>query len=138
MKIPHGLVAILILSIFFLACWDTSEFYDLKDGYKYGYYDSRKTLNVYYNDQGIVNGICSEVRWNDSFLVIKARLYSHGEISNEEEYFLLNKQHYSIHPQQMESDAVTGPITYDSLQTILKNRNIFFPDNQIVQISVDK
>lgn len=110
------------------SCFESPHFYDLGDGYQFGYYNnSKSTSNVFYNDAGIIKGICYYIEWNDNFIMVKS--YASNSLDTkplEIETFLIDKKLYSANPMQSESEAVIGPLSDDSLKSIMSKKNILF------------
>ncbi len=103
----------------FYGCFHYSEYYDLGGGFKYGYFDSKGFLNVYYNNQGIVyHGVCHSVEWNDEFILIHYYPDNGKPDIYDDKECLITKKKYSIDSLQMESEGVIKDV--DSINAILK------------------
>jgi len=118
------------ISITIASCYFNHSFYNLGQGFKYGYFDSKKTLNVYFNDQGVVQGICYSVEWNDKYILM--HYYSYDSIGNDlyvRKTCLINKELYINYPIQLESKGIISA-SEDSIHYILDHKNIILSNKQ--------
>ncbi|MGE5107934.1 MAG: hypothetical protein ACM3H8_10340 [Sphingobacteriales bacterium] len=128
---------IIVWIIFFSSCIEIGDFKHLGNGFKFGYFENSKSLsNVYYNDVGIINGVCYSVEWNADFILMESYPYINGKIEkNVINIYLLNKKEYIKNPSQLESKAVVGPLSYIALDSLKKRLNIVFTDKEKIIIS---
>ena len=118
--------------ISFCGC-NNSEFYDLGEGFRYGYFmDNKATLNVYYNDAGIVHGICYSVEWNGSYILMRYYPFdSTGSLLHTSNACLIDKKAYIKKPVQMESEAISFG-SEDSILHLLHLRKIYLVNRQSI------
>jgi hypothetical protein len=112
---------IFLITLFLNSCIEIGDIENIGDGFRFGYFDNNKmTSNLYYNDAGIFSGICDEIKWNENYILATVT----NTKSQEKNYYLLTKKLYVEQPMQMESKAVVGPISFDSLQFFLDSAKV--------------
>jgi hypothetical protein len=130
-RILINLTVIWLFSCAISGCVGYSKFYNLGDGFRYGFYDTKKTSNVFYKDQGIIHGICNSVEWNDEYILMKCELYLKGGIlTGDTSYFLIDKNEYKKYPFQTESRGTIGPFALDSIRSIINRKQIKFTETK--------
>jgi len=128
MKSLKCILSVLLLVFILAGCFESATFYNLGGGFKYGFYNNNKqTYNVFYHDQGIVRGVCYEVRWNDEYILMKSYLFiDGGRLKDEADFYLIDKKLYSKNPIQTESKAVVGPLSEADANILIGTKNILF------------
>lgn len=119
--------------IFFSSC---TKYYNLGNGFRYGYFDAKENLNVYYEDQGIVHGVCYCVEWDAKFILIYSYLFDKGRIiDTETKYYLVDKMLYINDPSQTSSRGVIGPINKEEVEKLVILKKIQFNNKKTISYS---
>jgi hypothetical protein len=116
-------------------CAEFSNFTDLGNGYQFGYYNNSKlTCNVFYNDSGIIPGVCNYVEWNEKYILARAYKTNKPDQNSILANYLIDRDIYAMDPRQKESKGVIGPLSQDSLNALLHARNIVFQSKRQIDI----
>ncbi|UAY53250.1 hypothetical protein [Ferruginibacter albus] len=127
---------VIVLSFIFLTgCFESGTFYDLGNGFNFGYYNNtKKTSDIFYNDTGILNSICHLVKWNDNYIL--AQCYYHDKNIIRDTFYLINKQLYKDNPKQLQSDGILGPLSKDAILKIMSEKDIHLINSKEIEINI--
>lgn len=110
-------VPIIGITLLVSAC-DFTNYQQIDDNFKFGYYDREDYTNVYCGDLAVIPSGCDEAKWGGNIIVARGQRryhpYAWAPASTAEDtvaYFIINKLLYLKNPAAQElSDGFEGPL----------------------------